>query len=236
MFQLTHKQLLELVFWTREMERDKYAAERKKLEQYLQTFLAAAIDSGFGNTSHLYAEQYLQMFNAVAMSLYCWLGKHVLEIGPGPYWGLLQWMREWPSVERCVAVDPLFPAYGACGLLEERGSILRVDEPFEYWDCDSEQFDSIISTNSLDHGEMGFYLLPKVARLLRPGGHFLLHVHFRPKELLNLLHDHQLTADQLARSVADAGLVEEWCEILPKDIDGQFCEAVIGIWRKPECQ
>ena len=153
----------------------------------------------------------------------------VLEIGTGPHWGLLPFI----NADLKFACDPLFPAYEALGLLEERNGIRRVDEPFECWDT-AETFDAIVTTNALDHGEMGFYLLPKIWRMLRPGGRFYLHVHLRPVDLLNLIHDHSLTEAQLDKHLRYTDLIEERRELLNADLDGFPCQTLIGVWRKPE--
>lgn len=153
----------------------------------------------------------------------------VLEIGTGPHWGLLPYF---PLALRRVGVDPLYPAFYAAGILEERDQIIQVGECFERWDT-NETFDVIVTTNALDHGEMGFGLLPKIARLLAPGGRFYLHVHLRPIELLNLIHDHALSVEDLDKHLGYTDLIEERREFHEKDIDGNFCRALIGVWRKP---
>ena len=153
----------------------------------------------------------------------------ILEIGTGPHWGLLPFIE----ADLKFACDPLFPAYEATGILEERNGIRRVDEPFEHWDT-AETFDAIVTTNALDHGEMGFYLLPKIWRMLRPGGRFYLHVHLRPADLLNLIHDHSLTEEQLDKHLRYTDLIQERREVLDQDFDGFPCRTLIGVWRKPE--
>lgn len=151
-----------------------------------------------------------------------------LEIGTGPHWGLLPYLDAW----RKVGVDPLYPAFYAAGILAERDGIIQVDERFEQWDT-NETFHVILSTNALDHGEMGFYTLLKLSRLLKPGGRLYLHVHMRRPEMLNLLHDHQLTEADLDKHLHYTDLVEERREIFPRDVDGNFEPTLVGTWRKP---
>lgn len=153
----------------------------------------------------------------------------ILEIGTGPHWGLLPWL----NVDLKFGCDPLYPVYEAAGILEERNGIRQIDEPFEHWDTD-QQFDLIVTTNALDHGEMGFYLLTKIWRMLKPGGRFYLHVHLRPQEMLNLIHDHALTLEQLDRHLGYTELLQERLEVLPQDLDGFQSQTLIGVWRKPE--
>jgi SAM-dependent methyltransferase len=154
----------------------------------------------------------------------------ILEIGTGPYWGML------PHIEASlrVAVDPLIEAFDQLGILEERGDIQYYSQPFEQWDPGELTFDAILCANALDHGEMGFHLFPKIARLLNPGGGFYLYVHLRPPELLNLLHDHSLTKASLDKHLSYTDLKEVRREIRPRDdIAGWDCPTLIGIWQKP---
>jgi SAM-dependent methyltransferase len=154
----------------------------------------------------------------------------VLEIGTGPYWGML------PNIAASlrIAIDPLIDAFCQLGLLEERGDIRYYSEPFEQWDASEYLFDAVLCANALDHGEMGFHLLPKIARILKPGGCFYLYVHLRPPELLNLLHDHALTVEALDRHLSYTPLVEVRREIRERDeIAGWNCPTLIGIWQKP---
>jgi protein-L-isoaspartate O-methyltransferase len=152
----------------------------------------------------------------------------VLEIGTGPIWGLLPHIY----AHRRVAVDPLIEVFKATGILEEgeRGSIQYYSEAFERWDT-NEKFDTIFCINALDHGEMGFHLVPKLSALLNPGGRLFIYVHLRPPELLNLIHDHSLSEDQLDRNLKFTDL---------KEIKRGFeiesvlqCRALFGVWRKP---
>lgn len=155
-------------------------------------------------------------------------GKAVLEIGTGPWWGLLPLL----GAGKRIAVDPLIDAFDAAALLAEREDIQYYSERFEWWDS-NDLFDAVISTNALDHGEMGFYLLPKMAKLLKPGGRIYLHVQMRPPELLNLIHDHALTLDQLDKHLSYTALREVSREVFPKDVNGEFWPAVVGVWEMP---
>jgi len=207
MFHLTHKELLELAFWLRcDMQ-----AEGVQLFRYLDVLKIPPPEQSIGEF------------------LSASLPRQILEIGTGPHWGLLPFIE----ADLKFGVDPLYPAYEAVGILEERNGIRRVDEPFEHWDTD-QQFDLIVTTNALDHGEMGFFLLPKIWRLLKPGGRFYLHVHLRPEELKNLLHDHPLTEEQLDKHLGYTSLIQERRELLDKDLDGFQSKTLIGVWRKPE--
>jgi hypothetical protein len=154
----------------------------------------------------------------------------VLEIGTGPLLGLLPYF----NAPTRVGIDPLLDIYQQEGLLPaaEAAKYSLFSVPFETWTT-SYRYHTIVSADALDHGDMGFQLVPKIAGLLAPGGRFYLHVHLRPKELLNLIHDHQLTQAQLNTQLSQTDLIQEKRVILPHDVDGQFCETLVGIWQKP---
>jgi hypothetical protein len=106
-------------------------------------------------------------------------------------------------------------------------------EHFEGWDTEH-RFDAIFSIDSLDHGEMGFGLLPKIAGLLAPGGRFYLFVHLRPPARLNEIHDHALTIADLDKALALTRLKELRREIFPQDLDLSFdCPCLVGVWEMP---
>ena len=155
--------------------------------------------------------------------------KSVLEIGCGPHLGILPLVDS----EVKVAVDPLLDAYYATSLLDfkQHPEIILFSKPFEDWDT-AYKYEAIFCLDALDHGEMGFQLLPKIINLLAPGGRFYLHVHFRPKDYINLIHDHQLTEQQLDDTLSSLNLIEVKRKIYENDIDGQFCQALVGIWEK----
>lgn len=154
-------------------------------------------------------------------------GNSVLEVGTGPTWGVLPCVS---NAHRRVAVDPLIDVFDAVGILEDRQGIHFYSEAFEKWDT-NDKFDAIFCINSLDHGEMGFHLMPKFSALLKSGGHLFIHVDLRPPELLNLIHDHSLTIEQLDRNLSFTDLIE-----LKRmtGVDGELdCLHLAGIWRKP---
>lgn len=209
-YSLTHKELLELKFWLT----GDVAAEQARMNDYLKAFKISLMAAG--HTSLWDSGRALD-------------DARILEIGTGPYFGLL------PLLSRAavrVGVDPLYPAFDAVSVLADRDGILRVDEPFEHWET-NDQFDAILTCNALDHGEMGFYLIPKMWRMLRPGGRLYIHVHLRPPDLLNLLHDHSLTEEQLDKHLSYTDLVQKHRKIYEHDVDGGFCRTLVGIWSKP---
>lgn len=180
------------------------------------------------------------------LAVYLWAFGHykqprsVLEIGPGPLGGVLSLIGRPHSDDpnplppmRRVGVDPLADEYREAGLAPDDPSITMIAAHFEKW-ITAEKFDAIFSMDALDHGEMGFHLIPKIAGLLNPGGRFYLHVHLRTPEGLNESHDHALTLEQLFAALSGTDLVELRRDIYPEDVTGTFhCNALVGVWEKP---
>ena len=152
----------------------------------------------------------------------------VLEIGTGPFGGVLPLI----CASRKVGIDPLCSEYRKLGTLKEAPGVEYVEAYFEEWQT-GDRFDTIIAIDALDHGEMGFQLLPRIFDLLRPGGRLYLHVHFRPKEYLNLIHDHPMTEEDLERHLSQTAFVEEKRQFYENDVGGDFCRALVGVWRRP---
>jgi hypothetical protein len=155
-----------------------------------------------------------------------------LEIGCGPLGGVLP-MFNWVLTRR-VGVDPNVDEYRGAGLLtgHELNGIEFVSARFEDWETE-EHFDAIFSADSLDHGTMGFHLIPRIAGLLNPGGRFYLHVHIRTPEQLNETHDHALTVAQLDDALGGTSLVELHREVHDNDLDGFPLRALVGVWELP---
>lgn len=156
--------------------------------------------------------------------------RKVLDVGTGPYSGFLPFIE----AEEKVGLDPLYPRYGEAGIFLRYPGIeylpMRLEDlptPGQF-----QKFNAVLCADCLDHGNLGFHMLPKLADLLQPAGKLFLHVHFRPPEKLNAAHDYPLDEWQLDEWLARTDLVEEKREILPNDIDGKWCAALMGVWRK----
>jgi cyclopropane fatty-acyl-phospholipid synthase-like methyltransferase len=150
----------------------------------------------------------------------------VLEIGTGPFGGVLPLIQ----AVRKVGIDPLCSEYRKLKTLEELPGIEYVEAYFEEWRTE-DRFDTVIAIDALDHGEMGFHLLPRIFDLLRSGGRLYLHVHFRPPDYLNLIHDHPMTEKDLDRFLG--AFAEEKRQFYEHDVGGDFCRALVGVWRRP---
>lgn len=180
-------------------------------------------------------------YHRAKMALYLWAfgcfryPGRVLEIGCGPHGGFL------PLLDRSalrVGVDPLIDTYRAEGLLVDTPGVQYIAEHFETWAGPRRngayQYDAIFAADSLDHGEMGFGLVPWIAELLAPGGRFYLHVNLRPAARLNAIHDHSLTVEQLDAALVGTGLVELRRDFYEQDVDGSFdCLSLVGVWERP---
>lgn len=206
-FYLTHKDLLELKHWLT----CSLTLERAKAHIYLLHF---------GLSTPPKAPDAEELTDQAQVS--------ILEVGVGPFWGLLPHI----PANKKLAIDPLLRAYYALGILDPRGDIQFVNEQFEKWDT-NEKFDKVLCANALDHGEMGFNLMPKLSNLLKPGGRLYIHVQLRKPDQLNLIHDHALNEEQLNRNLSFTDLKEIKREFLERDFDAPHCPALVGIWEKP---
>lgn len=145
----------------------------------------------------------------------------VLEIGTGPRGGVLPFVRG----SRKVGLDPLYEEYKVRGLLIEFPNIEYREGCIEKiaWD---DQFDTVLTANTLDHGESDFRSLRNIARLLKLGGQLFLHVHLRRLDQLNVGHDHILTLEQYEDQIVSNGFKEEWRRIYETDplapIEGRY--------------
>lgn len=216
LFKLTQKDLLELAFW----HTCNLKEEQDKLPQYLSIW--GNPHSYFKHSKQCSSENGGEICTCHIAS------KSVLDIGCGPKWGFLKSL----TATHRVAVDPLLDVYHASGLTDDRQDIFAVSQSFEHWDTDR-TFDAIFTANALDHGEMGFYLLPKMWRMLKPAGRIYLHVHLRSHDMLNLVHDHSLTEEQFDKHLSYTNLVQVERKIFENDIDGNFCKALVCILEKP---
>lgn len=172
-------------------------------------------------------------YHRAKLGLYLWAFGHydqpqsVLEIGCGPYGGVLPMIARAP---RRVGVDPLANEYRKLGQLPD--GIDFVAAHFEEWPC-AETFDAIFAIDALDHGEMGLQLLPKIAELLTPRGRFYLHLHFRPAHRLNEIHNHSMSEADLRHNLEVARLKPLSGTWYSDDVDGTFeCRTLVGVYER----
>lgn len=142
----------------------------------------------------------------------------ILEIGTGPRGGILPFV----TAKKKVALEPLYAEFKVRGLLESY--------PIEYIEQTIEgntlmdKFDTVISANSLDHGESDFTSISHIAKLLKPTGSFYLQVHLRTPEQLNEGHDHYMDINVYEEELRKNNLVEIWRKTYRCDptIDGYY--------------
>lgn len=172
------------------------------------------------------------------MSLYLWAWgcykgcpDSALDIACGPLGGVLPLLVR---ARRRVGVDPLCDEYRAAGILQADPGIEYVSAHFEEWNTE-ERFNAIFSADGLDHGELGFVLIPRLADMLNPGGRLYLHVNMRAPDQLNAIHDHALNLSDLDAALARTQLIELRRDIYPQDVDGAYdCPSLVGVWERPE--
>lgn len=170
------------------------------------------------------------------MSIYLWafgfygMPESILEIACGPLGGILPLLIR---AKRRVGIDPLCDEYRACGLMSDAPGVEYISAHYEEWATD-EKFDAVFACDALDHGEMGFFLVPKLASMLNPGGRLYVHVNLRPTSKLNAIHDHKLTIEQLDAALKKTALVELRRDIYPEDVDNSYdCPTLVGVWELP---
>lgn len=152
----------------------------------------------------------------------------VIEIGCGPLGGCLSLVE----AGRKVAVDPLIDEYARLGLLKLDDITASYGVGVEQFSADG-QFDAVITANAIDHGELDFSIIPKLASFLNPGGRLYVHVHLRPEGKLNEGHDHALKEADLDKYLGD--LIEIKRVVLPHDVSGNGdYPALVGVWQKPK--
>lgn len=141
-----------------------------------------------------------------------------LEIGTGPRGGILPYI----TARRKVALEPLYSQFKDRGLLENH-AIEYVEQTIEN-NTLTDTFDTIISANSLDHGESDFTSISCIAKLLKPTGSFYLQVHLRTPEQLNVGHDHYMDINVYEDELKKNNLVEIWRNTYRTDptLDGDY--------------
>ncbi|MEI8405362.1 MAG: class I SAM-dependent methyltransferase [Actinomycetes bacterium] len=99
-------------------------------------------------------------------------GKRILDIGCGPR-GSLEWASD---TSRRVGSDPLVDAYSEFGI--DLHAIEYMADPVEHLSSAYGSFDVVSSLNSLDHVDDLATAMSEIARVLVPGGSFLLEGEF----------------------------------------------------------
>ena len=99
-------------------------------------------------------------------------GKRILDIGCGPR-GSLEWASD---TSRRVGIDPLVDTYREFGI--DLHAMEYVADPVEHLSFADGSFDVVSSLNSLDHVDDLATAMSEIARVLVPGGSFLLEVEF----------------------------------------------------------
>lgn len=141
-----------------------------------------------------------------------------LEIGTGPRGGILPFI----TATKKVALEPLCAEFRLRGLLENH-AVEYIEQTIEE-NTLTDKFDTIISANSLDHGNSDFTSISHIAKLLKPNGRFYLQVHLRTHEQLNEGHDHYMDINVYEDELKKKNLVEIWRKTYRRDptLDGYY--------------
>lgn len=136
----------------------------------------------------------------------------VLEIGTGPRGGVLPFVKG----KKKLGLDPLYIEFKTNDLLTKFPDIKYQVGCIENITL-KDTFDTILTSDSLDHGKSNFRSFGKITTLLKPGGRLFLHVHLRKPEQLNQGHDHALTLKQYYTNATANDLKELWQHIYETD-------------------
>lgn len=165
----------------------------------------------------------------------------VLEVGTGPWGGCLPFVE----ANRKIGTDPLYMEYAEAKLTpypagfqmfaldvailpEVHGALVNLSDEQRVT-----QVNAVLCMNTLDHGDSDFRSIDAIARLLKPGGRFYLHVNLRTPEQLNEGHDHALSLEDLQAVIERNGLREIKCDVYDHDpVEWAPYKTVIGIWER----
>lgn len=140
-------------------------------------------------------------------------GKVVVDIGPG----CVGFPDACPA-RLSIGVDPLAEAYAREGLLLDSEAIY-LSLPAEGIPLVGGSVDVVVARNSLDHVSRPAVVIREVARLLAPGGDFIVNVDV--EHPASLTEPHELTAAQLDAWLCEFEIVNriEW-DVPHADADG----------------
>ncbi|MHC4396276.1 MAG: methyltransferase domain-containing protein [Planctomycetota bacterium] len=154
--------------------------------------------------------------------------KTVVEIGPGPFGGVLPFL----NAKRRIAVEPLYDQYVSEGLWKP-GPEIKVLKCFaEAMDLSRFSVDVLFACNSLDHGESIKEAIKEVSKVLVETGYLFLHVHCRKRKQLNNGHRQAFGPANLLLMAREVGLFCNWWQIYHRDpVNGSY-KAFIGEFQK----
>lgn len=139
---------------------------------------------GLEKGTYIY-ENYLRLFDYAPGDL---AGKVVCDFGSGPFGGLLSVL---PDVAEGYPADVLADEYNE---MDVSPMPIRkvVDDAADVPDASC---DVCFCTNALDHDPRPRDVVADIARILKPGGIFCLHVHHRRADQLNKAHRYVVTEE-----------------------------------------
>ena len=166
-------------------------------------------------------ESYRAAYENWGLKIGCFKGQHILDIGAGPFGfcTTLALHGEDKLPDEIVLLDPLMQFYRGVGLPkgmpENCHYVESLGEKTPFLD---KSFDSIISTNTIDHVQDYNSLLEEIKRLLKPDGRFYFFVHILEewatpfKKIIKLVdknHPHHFSANELNSILLENGFQQE---------------------------
>lgn len=151
---------------------------------------------------------------------------NVLELGCGPLCGFLPHL----VADKKVGVDPMLGEYRKRGLLLFDKGITLLEGSMESFSLE-EKFDVVLCANAIDHGSSNFDSIQNIAKTMKKGSLFCLHVHLRRPEQLNRGHTHQMRLEDLDSVVKKCGLKPKFVKFFERCpyTDGAY-KTLIGVW------
>lgn len=149
------------------------------------------LERGLDKGTYIY-ENYLKLFGVTPEEL---RGKAVADFGSGPFGGVLSVL---PDVDG-HPLDVLADRYNELGVSPYPIEPVVDDRT----DLPDASCDVCFCTNALDHDPTPRDVVAEIARILKPGGLFLLHVHHRRAHQLNKAHRYVVTEETVRSWLGD---------------------------------
>jgi SAM-dependent methyltransferase len=146
-------------------------------------------------------------------------GKVVLEIGPGAVG-----FPEVCGARVALAVEPLAPRLAEAGLLLDPGAAVYLPVGAEAIPLLDDSVDVVVARNSLDHVADPAAVCAEVARILRPGGTFILNVDI--DHAPTATEPHAFTLDDVRALVARFDVEREVVSDVPHGHEGRLVVVV----------
>lgn len=162
-------------------------------------------------------------------------GMKILEVGPGPYGGLLAMLYTPEQVKiMTTALDPLWKEYADAGFTFDWAVRLNCHMITSYRHLLSvKAFDLVICANVLDHGKADLSELKLIHDAMAPGGELHLHLNLRTQEQCNEGHPVPISIHRLGIALGNAGFKPVDYQVYDRDpVEDSDYKTVVGVWEK----